>query len=204
MFLAQHQAILILKKRLRAILFIGLIFVVITLVASIFFPLEYRADVQVLAISRSRYGVDPYTAAKTAERATESLSQVMNSNDFFLKVMQDSSSAGLDKSKFANLSEKKKRKLWEKSIATAMVPNTGLLNVSVFHINKDQAKGYANAVANTLVASAKDYTGGDVEVKVINDAVVGNWPERPNLVVNSIIAFIVGVLFASVIFVKRG
>jgi len=46
--------------------------------------------------------------------------------------------------------------------------------------------------------------GGDVTIKVVNNAIVTNWPVKPNLVVNAILGFIFGVMvMAGLIFKKN-
>ena len=90
MFL-QSTPFKVLVSRYRLIIFSGLVvglglilfFLILSFVRVM--PLEYRADAQALIISQSRYGVDPYTAAKSAERVGENLIQVMKTDDFYQK-----------------------------------------------------------------------------------------------------------------------
>ena len=77
----------VIGKRWKVIFLAGLVFSFVALVISIILPLQYRADAQVLIISKSRYGVDPYTVVKSAERVGENLTQIMKSNDFYNKVV---------------------------------------------------------------------------------------------------------------------
>lgn len=76
-----------------------------SLLVSLLFPLEYRADAQALIISKSRYGVDPYTVVKSAERVGENLVQVIGTKDFYDKVMLQTGYS-IDRTKFDNVSEK--------------------------------------------------------------------------------------------------
>jgi len=193
----------IIQKNWKLIGLIGIIFAGLTILISFLFHLQYRADAQVMIISKSRYGVDPYTVVKSAEQVGGNLVQVVKSNDFYNKVIAQPG-FNLDKTIFDKLSEQDKRKLWQKNIIVSVVYGTGVLNVSAYHENKDQAKEYAGAVANTLVSQAWQYVGGDITLKVINDPVVTSWPVRPNLVVNALVAFMFGILLSTIIFVKRG
>lgn len=187
-----HESLIqIIKKRWRLLLSIGIVFVILTLIASLLLPLEYRADAQVLVIAESRFGVDPYTVVKTAERTAESLQEVVGSNDFYNKVMENPFYS-LDKEKFKNISERKKRKVWQESVKTMAVYGTGLLNISAYHTDKEQAKNYAAAVTDTLIRNATDYTGGDLNIKILNEAVSTNYPVRPNIIFNVVLAFVVG------------
>ena len=201
MFL-ERSPLKLLKKRWKVLVFAGLIVAVLSVAVSMLFPLQYRADAQVLIISKSRYGVDPYTVVKSAERVGENISQVAKTNDFFEKVMSQPGYS-IDQGTFANLSERNKRKKWQKTVNTSVVYGTGVLNISAYHKNQTQAKQLAGAVASTLVSKGWEYIGGDVTIKVVNDAVVTKWPVKPNLAVNAILGFIVGVLVMAGVNLKK-
>jgi len=188
-------------KRYKLIIFSGvvlaLVIVVVLLVLSFLriMPLQYRADAEVLIISQSRYGVDPYTAAKSAERVGENLVQVMKTSDFYQKTL--SQGRGLDVSQYENLSELKRRKLWQKNLVGSVVYGTSVLNVSAYHKNAEEAKKWAGAAAEVLAARGWEYVGGDVVMKVVNNPVVSKWPSRPNLFLNAVLGFVVGGLLAA-------
>ena len=106
-----HQSpVKIIFKRWKLIFVVSIIFGLVAGLITILFPLEYRADAQVLIISQSRYGVDPYTVVKSAERVGENIAQVVKTNDFFKKVMAQEGFV-IDKSRFQNISERNKRKI---------------------------------------------------------------------------------------------
>lgn len=201
MFLEKDPMKLI-KKRWKLIVFSGILVALFSLLITAAFPLKYRADAQVLIISKSRYGVDPYTVVKSAERVGENISQVVGTNDFFEKVMMQTN-YNLDMSKFEKLTERKKRKLWQETVNTSVVYGTGVLNINVYHTDQNQAKQLAGAVASALVTRGWEYVGGDVTIKIVNDAVVTKWPVKPNLVINSILGFIVGVLVMAGLSLKK-
>ena len=198
----QSSPLILLKKRWKIILFSGLVLAVFSGFISLLFPLEYRADAQVLIISKSRYGVDPYTVAKSAERIGENLVQVVKTNDFYNKVLNQSE-YNLDKSGFENISEVKKRKKWQKQVKASVVYGTSVLDIMAYNSNREQAKNYDNATANVLVSQGWQYVGGDVTIKVVNDAVSGKWPVRPNLAINTFLGFIVGALFSFLLVLKK-
>ena len=201
MFL-EKDPIRLIKKRWKLLIFSGLLVALFSLLLSAAFPLKYRADAQVLIISKSRYGVDPYTVVKSAERVGENISQVVKTNDFYEKVMLQTSYS-LDMVEFERLSEKKKRKYWQETVNTSVVYGTGVLNINVYHKDQNQAKQLAGAVASALVTRGWEYVGGDVTIKVVNDAVVTNWPVKPNLIVNAILGFLLGVLVMAGLTLKK-
>lgn len=200
MFL-HHSSVEILFRRYRLIVFAGIIVCVAAVAVSLIFPLEYRADAQVLVISKSRYGVDPYTAVKSAEQVGENLAQVVKTNDFFLKTMGQPG-YDIDKSRFENASERLKRKYWQKAMDVSVVYGTGVLNVSAFNKDPRKAEQLAGAIATTLVSSGWEYVGGDVSFKIVDEPVATRFPARPNLLLNGILGLLVGII-AMAVFVSR-
>ena len=201
MFL-DNSPLVILKKRFKFIIFIGLIIGLVSLLASLLFPLEYRADAQALIISKSRYGVDPYTVVKSAERVGENLVQVIGTSDFYDKVMIQPN-YNLDKSKFENISERAKRKLWQKTVQSSVVYGTGVLNISAYSTDPNQAKQLAGATVDTLASKGWEYVGGDVTIKVVNQPVATRFPARPNIVLNFVMGFLVGGVLSVILVIKK-
>lgn len=197
-----HHPTTILRRRSKIIVLTGVIVALATFLVTLLFPMEYRADAQVFIISQSRYGVDPYTVVKSAERIGENITQVMKTNDFYQKVIAQPGYQ-LDTTRFQNVPERIKRERWEKTISGSVVFGTGVLNVSAYHRNPEQAQAFAGAAVDTLVERGKEYVGGDVTMKVVNYPVVTRFPARPNIVVNTVLGFIVGVVFMSVIVLRK-
>ena len=192
----------LLFKRWKFIALVGLMFAVISTVITLLFPLEYRADAQVLIISKTRYGVDPYTVVKSAERVGENLAQVMETDDFLRKV-REAEGYRLDWSRFDGLNERQKRRAWPKMIAGSVVYGTGVLNVSTYHSSAEQAKLFSAAVSDTVVNKAWEYVGADVILKVVNSPIVTRFPARPNIFLNVLLGFVAGLFVGSAIVSRR-
>ena len=197
-----YRPLKLLMRRSRFLFLAGVVCAVVSLLISFLTPLEYKASAQVLIISQSRYGVDPYTVVKSAERVGENLAQVMKTTDFYKKV-KSQTQYDLDWSRFDKLKENKKRKLWQKSVEPSVVYGTGVLNISTYHPDKAQAKMLAAATAQALVEKGWEYVGGDVAIKLVNDPVVGILPSRPNLLLNALAGFLVGLLAAGVLVIYK-
>lgn len=197
-----HTPLETLKKRWKFLFIIGLIIGLAVGGLTLLFPLSYRADAQVLIISRSGSGVDPYTALRVAERVGENIVQVMRTNDFYSKVKEQQNST-IDWSFFEQKNELEKRKTWQKTITPSVVNGTGVVNVSAYHPNSAQAIYLADTAVKTLVSKGWEYVGGDVEIKIINSPVVTKWPVQPSVVMNAFLGFVVGVLFSGLMAVKR-
>ncbi|MBT3539431.1 hypothetical protein HOF40_01600 [Candidatus Parcubacteria bacterium] len=197
-----NSPLYLLKKRWKFILVVGIILGVLSGIVTMLFPLSYRADAQVLIISKSRYGVDPYTVVRSAERVGENIAQVMRTNDFYNKV-KDQKEFAIDWSRFDERNEREKRKLWNKTMSPSVVYGTGVLNVSTYHPDGEQAALLAGAAVNALSAKGWEYVGGDVTIKVINEPIVTQFPVRPNAILNILLGFMVGVLLSGLVVVKK-
>lgn len=197
-----HSPLHTLLRRWKIILLSAILVGVVSGLLTLVFPLQYRADAQVLIISQSRYGVDPYTTIKSAERIGENIIQIMRTNDFYRKV-REQVGHNIDWKKFDALGERDRRKLWGKTIAPSVVYGTGVLNISAYHNDPKQAENLAGAAVDALSAKGWEYVGGDVTIKVVNEPIVSKWPVRPNIALNALLGFIVGILLSSLFIVRK-
>lgn len=188
--------------RLPLLLGVGLITAAFAVFATMLFPREYRADAQVLIISQTRSGVDPYTVVKSAERVGENIAAVMKTDDFQTKVRQQPGYT-LDWSRFDALNERQRRRAWRRMIQGSVVFGTGVLNVSAFHTDPAEARALSGAAVEALSARGWEYVGGDVALKIVNAPIVTRFPVRPNIAVNAILGLIVGVFAGVLIIYKR-
>lgn len=190
-------------SRSKQSLFIGaLIGVILSIGLSFAIPVQYRADGQVYIISHSRFGVDPYTVAKSAERIGENLAQVMKTSDFYEKVVQNNKFS-LDQSYFENTTERNKRKRWEKTVDASVNFGTGILNVSAYHKNPEQAKAYTAALMDTLINRAAEYVGDDVTLKILNEPIASRLPVRPNFLMNALVGFVFGFFLMAMMVLRK-
>ncbi len=190
----------LLFRHAKMILAWGVLIAVLSAAISLLFPWQYSAQSQVLIISRDRTGVDPYTQSKSAERIGENLAQVMRTGDFMDKVM-NATLAGFDKTQWQNLTERKLRTKWQKDVVGEVMYGTSLMKITVYS-KKDDVLALAQAVTDTVVAHGWEYIGGDVAIKTVNQPIVSAWIARPNVLLNSALGFLVGLLLASVWVVK--
>jgi len=185
----------LLKKHIKLILLWGFVFAVLSGGVSLFMPMQYSANSQVLIISKNQTGIDPYTQAKSAETIGANLIQIMKTTDFYDKVMQ-SPTASFDKSQWQNLSDRDQRKKWSKDLSASMIYGTGLMDVVAYSNTQDDAVNLANAITQTIASQGYEYVGGDVSIKTVDNPLVSRWPARPNFLLNTGIGFAVGVLIA--------
>ncbi len=187
-----HRPLSNITKHWKLLLLLGIATALVVSLITLIFPREYRADADVLIISKSRYGVDPYTVVKSAERIGENVAQVMQTNDFFEKVMSQPGYS-IDQARFQYIPERKKRKRWNKALQPSIVYGTGVLHISAYSLQPDQAAQLAGASADALVTHGWEYVGGDVSMKIVNPPVVTQWPVRPNIIMNGIAAFFISI-----------
>jgi capsular polysaccharide biosynthesis protein len=121
-----------------------------------FVPRQYSAVSQVLLIARDRNGVDPYTQAKSAERIGENLARVMQTSDFFDKVMALPETS-FDKNVWKNLDERAERRKWQRDVKAVVVYNTSLLKITTHAASKEEVVRLSNAIAQTLTAHGWEY-----------------------------------------------
>ena len=180
----------------RFIMAIAILSAVAALLVSAFFPLKYSATTRLLIIPKSSLGVDPYTAVKSAERISENLAQIVYTTSFFDRVTRAGFS--LDLSAFNNASEIQKRKLWEKTVAPEVLSGTALLGITVFNADKEQAKNWASAIAYTLQTQGFEYTGGNVDIKIVDTPILSRWPVKPNFLMNGFLGLLIGGLLGMI------
>lgn len=183
------------EKHLTLIIAWGAIFAVLSAVAILFFPKQYRATSQILIISRDRAGVDPYTQARSAEKIGMNLTQVMKTTDFYNKVM-NSNLYEFDMERWKKLSEYQQRKKWIKDVSGSMVYGASIMNINVYSHSQSDAVNLSNAITQTLAAQGWEYLGGDVAIKAVGAPLASRWPVRPNIFVNLAVGFFIGVVIS--------
>ncbi len=163
---------------------------VLALAFSLVQPLQYSSSVKLLITQTNPAGVDPYTAIKSTERIAQNLSEIVYTSGFFSAVMDDPS---IEKSYFPT-DEIKKRKQWQSAIATDVSPGTGLMTVTAYHPQREQATALAVKVAKELAVQAPNYFGFSVRVQVIDAPLPSRFFAKPNFVTNGAAGAAVGLL----------
>lgn len=155
-------------------------------------PLEYSSTLRLLIIQRSSLNLDPYTAIRSAERVSENLASVVYTTSFFDKVM--AAGFNIDQTVFKK-DEGRKRKQWNKMVATQIARGTGLLTVTAYHKDRSQAEQIAYAIGTVLQKEGWTYVGGgDLQVKIVDAPLTSRWPARPNLFGNGFGGLVLGLI----------
>jgi len=162
---------------------------------SFLFPLRYSSTMRLLIIQKQLSQADPYTAIKASESIADNLGQIIYTTSFFDKVM--AAKFNIDQTIFSS-DEIKKRKQWREMIGTQVVRGSGMLVVSVYHVDKAQAEQIARAIAFVLTTDGWQYVGGgDLQVKLVDQPLDSRFPVKPNIPANAFMGFVLGLIAGS-------
>lgn len=170
---------------------------ILALLFSLATPLRYSSTVRLLVTQNNVGSLDPYTAIKATERIASSLSELVYSTSFFDQVMALAS--GVDATYFPQ-DEYNKRQLWRQTIETSIAAGTGIMEVAVFHPDRQQARLLVEAASKELAIQAQTFFGSGVRVQVIDSPLDSRWFVRPRFLTNAIFGAIIG-LFLGIIWI---
>lgn len=166
---------------------------VIALAASLAQTWRYSSTERVLITQTNATGLDPYTAIKSTERIAENLSQIIYTTSFFNAVM----AKGQVTASYFPADEIDKRKRWQETIETQVVPNTGVVSITAYHPDRTQAANLAVGVAQELATVTPNYFGYSVRVQIIDDPLPSRFIAKPDFLRNLAIGAILGLLLGS-------
>lgn len=185
----------ILKKRQGAVFGIVLIFLAVTAIFTLAQTLKYRAVSRLLIVQEGTFS-DPYTVAKSNQYISSLMAEAVSSGSF-LQSLSASSSSAINWNYFRG-DYKQQLKEWKKTIVAKNISDTGVLEVSIYHSNPEQARQLALAVNNAIINQNSNYQNlNNVKIKVIDEPTVSSYPVKPNLPLNVIAAIIFGLIAAS-------
>ena len=162
---------------------------------SAFLPAQYVSEVSILVIQKQTINkVDAFSAAKSAEYLSEILSQVIYSQSFLEDVL---TAPFENKVSFpADISQREL--LWQKMVETKKINDTGIVDIKVYAPSKREAAAMAQSVAWALSVRGHKYHGGGDWVKIItiDGPATSEMPAKPNLWLNTLLGFILGLFGA--------
>lgn len=188
----------LLRRKAGTIFTIVFVTVVITVGASLLFPLKYGAQSRLLVVQNTA-GNDPYTISRSNEYLGNLLSQVVYSGSFYNLVLE--SSYNIDRGYFSGV-YRDQLKTWNRTVKTRTISDTGIIEINVYHANPAQAQQIALAVNDVLINKNSLYQGGgqSVKINIIDQPLVSSYPVKPNIPRNSVIA-LVGSLVMAVFYI---
>lgn len=180
-----------LQRHLRTLAGFAALGLVVSLIVTFVQPLRYGATARVLIIQRSSYGVDPFTAVKSAERVAQNLAEVVYTNDFFVKVLTQD--PAINASGFSERPATRRRE-WQRMIRTAVAPGTGLLSITALHRDRTEATRIASAIGAVVTTRGREYVGGDIDIKLVDAPIPTTFPISPNIPVNVAAGLVLGAI----------
>lgn len=159
------------------------------ILAPVFVPLKYGAQSRVLVTPHAIPGVDPYTSSKAAERIAQNLAEIVNTSEFYNRVI--SVAVGVDATYFPK-DELTRRRLWQQTVEASSVYNTGILQITAYHPDKAQAEAIATAVSYVLTQSGNDFAVNSADFRLIDRAVGSKYPQKPNFPALGVGGFLIG------------
>jgi capsular polysaccharide biosynthesis protein len=180
----------IISRGWKQIVLFALVAAVFATSISLAWSLKYSSSMRLLIIQRQLSAADPYTAIKASERIADNLAQILYTTSFYDKIM--SAKFNINEDIFGQ-DELKKRRRWRETIATQVVRGSGMLDVTVYHVDPEQAEQISRAVAFVLTTEGAEYIGGgDVEIRLVDEPLVSKWPVRPNIPANAFAGLVLG------------
>lgn len=174
----------------RQLLLTTLVGLVLALAFSLVQPLQYSSSVKLLITQTNPTGLDPYTAIKSTERIAQNLSEIIYTTAFFDTVVN---SEEVDAAYFPE-DEIKKRSAWRGTIETSVSAGTGIMSITAYHTDRDQATVLAVRTANELAIQAPNYFGFSVRVQLIDAPLPSRFFAKPDFLMNGVFGAIAGLL----------
>jgi capsular polysaccharide biosynthesis protein len=176
----------------KRILLFALVSAAFGVALSFLFPLQYSSSMRMLIIQKQLSDADPYTAIKASERISDNLAQIVYTTSFFDKVM--AAKFNIDQTVF-KADPIKRRKQWQEMIGTQVIRGSGMLQVTVYHVDPAQATQIGRAIAFVLTTEGWQYVGGgDLQVKLVDDPLQSRWPVKPNIPANAFGGLVLGII----------
>ena len=185
----------VITRAWKEIALMTIIGAVLALGISLFQPFQYSSTVKLLITQTNPTGLDPYTAVKSTERIAQNLSELVYTTAFYTAVTTDPS---VDTSVFPT-DEIQKRQVWQKTIETTVVPNTGVMTITAYSRDRNQATTLAVRSAQELAVEAPNYFGFSVRAQVIDSPLPSRFFARPNLLKNGLFGAVAGILLGLVL-----
>lgn len=154
-------------------------------------PLKYSAVTRLLLTQRAAFTLDPYTAIRSVELIGGNLADIVATSSFFEKILK--TGYNIDQNYFP-VNELQRRKAWLKTVEAYVIRGTGLLEIKIYHPDKEQASQIANAVVFLLNREGSDYMGRDIGIRLVDSPLVSKYPVKPSVPLNILAGLVLGFL----------
>lgn len=179
------------SKNIKAVAFIAIIVVIISLTISVIQTPKYESSAKLLVVI-NQDNTDPYTLSRSSDYVAEILSEVIYSHSFISNVFKSE----FDLRDELGFNREKRLKNWKKMVGIEIKEGRGIITIDVLHEDKDQANQFAQAISYLLITKHDTYHGlGDkVDIKIIDSPRVSDTLAQPKIIRNSVLGLIVGLI----------
>ncbi|MCD4694138.1 hypothetical protein K8R62_02145 [bacterium] len=184
----------LLWNRKQTILSVVIICLAVSVVLIVVQTFKYGSVSRVLISQSFSPSTEAYNISQTNDYLGNLFAQVVNSNSFYEDVLE----AGFNVDENYFNKEKNYARLmnkWSETVKVAPLRDgSGIVEVNVFHPDKNQVNQIAEAVNYVLKMKNNDYHGlGDkVFVRIIDRPIISTYPVRPNIFLIFPVSLILG------------
>lgn len=186
--MTKNPYIILILQHFKSLIWFTILGAILAFSLSLIQEKQFEASGRLIIVSRN-LSLDAYLASKASERFGSILVEKIYSNAFLNEVLKSDPKIN---DNFGN-SVSERLKNWKNSVSAKIKSASGVLELSVFHIDQNQAQRIAEALFNQVIASSKIYIGGQgVDVQIIDAPSVSLRPVRPSIPLNILIGAFIG------------
>jgi len=188
------EFLILIQKKRQTISLIVILSILFVAGSSLLFPLRYESKSRLL-ISQETVETDAYALSRSNEYLGNLFAEVTNSSSFYELAME--TPYNIDKNYFSG-NYAKQIKQWRNTVKTKTIADSGIVEIRVYHTSPYQAQQISLAVNEVLMNNNSSYQGnGDkIKVNVIDQPLISNYPVKPNLLQNTLLAFMFSSIFS--------
>jgi len=188
-----NEFLSLIRKKKQTIFTLMLVGIMLTVVFSLAQTMKYSVESRLLVVQNS-VGDDTYTLSKSNEYLGNLFAEIVHSSSFYDQVL--GSNYNIDKNYFSGTYSQQIKK-WQKTVETKTQSDTGIIDISVYHPNVQEARKIALAVNDILINSNQSYQGGqNVRINIIDQPLSSAYPTKPNLLYNTLAAALISFFFS--------
>lgn len=156
---------------------------------------EYRSDAQVMVVQYSdNASVDGEKTQRSTENISRNLTKVISTSSFIDKALANPT---VPTGMIIGNTDHEKKDSWTNKVTASTLPNSSIIQVSVYDTDPQKAAVLAQVVADTLIVNAADYHGANktaVALKQIDKVLTSDTAVRPNIPMVTFAGFLVGLM----------
>lgn len=186
--MTKNPYVIFILHHLKSLLWFTMLGALLAFSLSLLQEKEYEASGRLIIVSRN-LSLDAYSASKASQLLGGILIEKIYSNDFISDILKADNKI-LDN---FGITAIERVKNWKKSVSAKIKSASGVLELSVFHPDQDQAHRIANAIFEQTILNAQKYIGGQgVEMQIIDSPAVSPKPVRPSISFNALVGALIG------------